>query len=275
MIISAVGFSLMQLCVKMLAHLPTTEIVFFRSVVSIVLSLIAIKKIGISPWGVQRKYLILRGVFGMTALTLFFYTLQNLPIATAITIQYLSPVFTAIFAIFILKEPMKSVQWLFFLLAFAGVAVVKGFNEDVSLEFLVAGIVSACFAGLAYNMIRKVKDTDHPVVVVFYFPLIATPVMLLLSLSGWITPTGMDWVYLLLMGVFTQVAQVYMTKGWQSGEAGKIAPLKYIGILFALFFDAVLFGIFPNSQTFIGIGLVLLGVISNVVWITRSKKKAA
>ena len=149
MIISALGFSLMQLCVKYLQHLPTVEIVFFRSVVSIVLSVSMIIKLKISPWGNQKKYLILRGLFGMTALTLFFYTLQNLPIATAITIQYLSPIFTAIIAIFVLGERMKRVQWLFFLLAFIGVVMLKGFDDRVSVFYFGLGILSAFFAGAA------------------------------------------------------------------------------------------------------------------------------
>jgi len=273
MIISALGFSLMQLCVKYLQHLPTVEIVFFRSVVSIVLSVSMILKLKISPWGNQKKYLILRGLFGMTALTLFFYTLQNLPIATAITIQYLSPIFTAIFAIFILGEKLKPVQFLFFLAAFVGVAVIKGFDDNVETKYLIAGVVSSIFAGLAYNMIRKVKDTDHPVVVVFYFPLIAIPVMFVLSLYQWTWPQGWDWGVLLLMGIFTQLAQVYMTKGWQAAEANTIAPLKYIGIIFALFFDYTLFGISPNLQTGLGIALVLGGVILNVASSNRFKKK--
>ena len=264
MIVSSLGFSLMQLCVKFLSHLPTVELVFFRSLVSLILSLVTLYKLGIHPMGNNRKFLVLRGLFGATALSLFFYTLQNLPIATAITIQYLSPIFTAIFAIFILGEKMKSIQWVFFTLAFAGVAVIKGFNSDVSLKYLLAGVTSAVFAGLAYNMIRRVKDTDHPVVVVFYFPLIAIPIMGALSLFNWVTPHGKDWLILILMGIFTQIAQVYMTKAWQSDTANRIAPLKYIGIIFALSFDFFLFDIVPSFYTFIGILLVVGGVVFNL-----------
>ncbi len=264
MIISALGFSLMQLCVKFLSHIPFTELVFFRSLISIVLSLGMIYKLRISPLGNNRKFLVLRGVFGVTALSLFFYTLQKLPIATAITIQYLSPILTSVFAIWILKEPVPARRWLFFGVSFMGILIMKGFNPDLELKYFIAGLVSAVFSGLAYNMIRKVKDTDHPVVVVLYFPLIATPVMAVISLFYWVTPQGIDWIYLLFMGIFTQIAQVYMTKGWQSDKAGKIAGLKYIGIGFALFFDFSIFGIVPSWQVLGGISLVLAGVLLNV-----------
>lgn len=264
MLISSFAFSLMQLCVKMLADFPVTELVLFRSIISFFICVVMLKRANIPLLGNNRKVLVLRGVFGVIALTIFFFTLQKLPIATAITIQYLSPIFTAMFAIKILNEPMVKKRWLFFGLSFLGVLVMKGFNGDISWLYLGLGVVSSMFAGLAYNMIRKVKSTDHPVVVVMYFPLIAIPIMTILSLQFWKTPHGLDWFYLLLMGLFTQVAQVYMTKAWQLENANKVASLKYVGILFALTFDFALFGIVPAWTTFLGIALVLSGVILNI-----------
>lgn len=264
MLISSFAFSLMQLCVKMLADFPVTELVLFRSIISFVICVVMLKRAKIPLLGNNRKILVLRGVFGVIALSIFFFTLQKLPIATAITIQYLSPIFTALFAIKILNEPMANKRWMYFGLSFLGVLVMKGFNSDISWLYLGLGVISAMFAGLAYNMIRKVKNTDHPVVVVMYFPLIAIPVMLIASFQFWKTPIGIDWLYLLLMGVFTQIAQVYMTKAWQLENANKVASLKYVGILFALTFDFTLFGIIPAWTTFLGIGLVLTGVILNM-----------
>lgn len=264
MVISSFAFSLMQVCVKLLEGFPVTELILFRSIVSLLLSLIVVWKVGISPFGNSRKTLFLRGVFGVTALTMFFYTLQKMPIATAITIQYLSPIFTSLFAIWILNEPMKTRQWLFFAVSFLGILVMKGLNDDINTEYVVIGIIAAAFAGLAYNMIRKVKDTDHPVVVVLYFPLVAIPVMGAFSFIYWKTPVGVEWLILVAMGVFTQIAQVYMTKAWQAEAANKVASLKYVGIVFALFFDLALFNIVPPWTTIAGIMLVLLGVVLNV-----------
>lgn len=254
----------MQVCVKFLEGFPVSELVLFRSIISLVLSLFVVWKVGISPFGNSKVYLVLRGIFGVIALSMFFYTLQNMPIATAITIQYLSPIFTSLFAIWILKEPMKKRQWLFFAISFSGILVMKGLNNDIKTEFVVIGIIASIFAGLAYNMIRKVKDTDHPVVVVLYFPLIAIPIMTIFSLQYWKTPVGMEWLILLAMGVFTQIAQVYMTKAWQTESANKVASLKYVGIVFALFFDLTLFNIIPPLTTIAGIALVMLGVVLNI-----------
>ncbi len=265
MLISVVAFSFMNLTVKYLKHLPATELVLFRSIITLALSFVMIKRKKLKLFGNNKLFLILRGVFGVTALTMYFYTLQFLPIGSAVTIQYLSPIFTIIFASFFLKEKMKPVQWLFFLVAFAGITLVKGFDPNITLRLLTIGIGSAIFAGLAYNSIRKLKDTDHPVVVVFYFPLIATPVMLVFSYFNFIMPMGWDWLLLILMGIFTQIAQIYMTKAYQSSTMDKTAPLKYLGILFAIGFDVFLFGVSYSPVVFAGIALVVSGVILNLL----------
>ena len=273
MLISVLGFALMNLTVKFLGRLPATELVLFRSLVSIVLSVYFLKRRHIPLFGNQKKYLILRGIFGVTALTLFFYTLQKLPLGSAITIQYLSPIFTAFFAIFMLGEKMYKIQWLFFAISFAGIAVIKGFDPNISLPLFLMGLGSAVFAGLAYNCIRKVKDTDHPLVVVFYFPLMAIPVMAIISLFNWVTPIGWEWGLLLLMGVLTQIAQVYMTKALQNAEANEITGLKYLGVIFALGFDFLIFDIQYRPMALAGIAMVLSGVIINIIYKSQKRKK--
>ncbi len=271
MLLSVLGFAFMNLMVKFLGRLPATELVLFRSIISITITAYFLRKRHIPFFGNQKKYLILRGVFGVTALTLFFYTLQELPLGSAITIQYLSPIFTAFFAIFILGEKMFRWQWLFFLISFSGIAIIKGFDPNVSLPLFLMGVGSAIFSGLAYNCIRKVKDTDHPLVVVFYFPLIATPVMAIISIFNWVTPLGWEWLFLLLMGIFTQIGQIYMTKALQAGEANEIVAFKYLGIVFALGFDLLIFNVHYQFMSLLGIALVLAGVLFNVLFKARKR----
>lgn len=277
MLISVVGFALMNLTVKFLDRLPATELVLFRSITSLVLSFYFLRRHKISPWGVQKKYLILRGLFGVSALSLFFYTLQELPLGSAITLQYLSPIFTALFGIVLLKEKVKWWQWFFFVFSFAGIAIIKGFDASISPKLFVMGIASAMFAGLAYNFIRKVKDSDHALVVVLYFPLIATPVMAVISLFYWVQPMGWEWLLLLLMGVLTQIAQIYMTRAMQSAELNEIAGLKYLGVIFALSFDLLIFDVSYNYMVLLGMLMVVGGVVLNLLfkaYLKRRKKLA-
>lgn len=272
MLISVVGFALMNLTVKFLGRLPATELVFFRSLISLVLCLYFLKRAHIPVFGNNKKYLVLRGVFGVSALSLFFYTLQKLPLGSAITIQYLSPIFTALFATIMLGERVKKLQWLFFAISFGGILLIKDFDPNISMPLLLIGIASSVFAGLAYNCIRKVKDTDHPLVVVFYFPLVALPIMGVMCFFNWETPVGEEWLLLLLMGGLTQIAQVYMTKALQAAEVNEIVSLKYLGILFALGFDYFIFNQTYRLMALAGIGLVLLGVLLNILYKARLKK---
>ena len=268
MLISSFAFSLMHLCVKALPHIPVFELVFFRSVVSLLISFTSLKHKKIPLFGNNKKTLLARGLFGVTALTLFFITLQNIPLAGAVTIQYLSPIFTAFFAVFILKEKIENRQLLFFAIAFLGVLILKGFDVSgqISYKYVAIGLISACFSGIAYNCIRLLRKSEHPLVVVFYFPLVASPIMGVLSYFNWVKPQGTDWVYLLLLGIITQVAQIYMTKGIQSDRAGNIMTYKYIGVLFAFGYGYLFFGETYSLLSIFGILLLLSGVLLNAIF---------
>lgn len=277
MLISVLCFAVMNLTVKFLHRLPATELVLFRSFISLVLCAYFLRKRHIPFFGNNKTFLILRGIFGLIGLTLFFYTLQNLPLGSAVTLQYLSPVFTTLFAIFILKEKVFRLQWLFILIAFSGIAIIKGFDPNISPLLFLSGIGSAVFSGLAYNCVRKLKDSDHPLVVVFYFPLISTPVMLLINIFNWQMPLGWEWPLLLLMGVLTQIAQIYLTKALQAAEVNYITSLTYLGVIFALGFDFFIFGVQYQPIVIGGILLVISGVIMNIFyksWKTKKLKTA-
>ncbi|MDG1145842.1 MAG: DMT family transporter [Flavobacteriales bacterium] len=273
MFISSFAFSLMHLCVKALPNIPVFELVFFRSFISLLISFTSLKSKNIPIFGVNKKILLIRGFIGVTALTLFFNTLQNIPLASAVTIQYLSPIFTALFAVWILKERMKKIQWVFFAMAFLGVFILKGFDTSGQLSYfyISIGLISACLSGVAYNCIRLLRKTEHPLVVVFYFPLVATPIMAVLSFFNWVQPQGIDWFYLLLLGILTQVAQIYMTKGIQSDSAGNIMIFKYIGVLFALIYGYLFFGETYSFLSILGIFTLILGVLLNMFFKDRIK----
>jgi drug/metabolite transporter (DMT)-like permease len=154
------------------------------------------------------------------------------------------------------------------------VALLKGFDERVSVFYLILGLLSAFFAGAAYNCIRMVKDTDHPLVVVFYFPMVATPIMLVLSYYNWIMPIGWEWGVILLLGIFTQIGQVFMTKALQAEKANIVASLKYLGSIYALIFGYFIFDEKYDFISILGIGLILSGVLLNIGLKNWRNKKA-
>ncbi|MDN5211627.1 DMT family transporter [Fulvivirgaceae bacterium BMA12] len=265
MLLATILFSLMNVGVKLVPNIPAVEIIFFRSVISLVISASILKFNKVNVWGNNHFLLISRGVVGATALILFFITLQKIPLASAATIQYTSPIFTAILGVYIVREKVKPVQWLFFLIAFTGVLIVEGFDARVSGFYLFLGLTSGLFSGLAYNIIRKLHRSEHPLVIVFYFPLVALPISGAYSLFNWVQPQGaFEWIVLIAIGILTQFAQYFLTKSYQSEELSKVAILKYIGLIFALLYGFVIFDEHFNLLTYLGMTIVLVGVIGNV-----------
>lgn len=257
-------FAIMNVCVKFVSHLPTLEVVLFRSIFSFVVTYYYLRKNNIPPLGNNIPVLTLRGIAGCLGLIGSFYTLQHIPLASAVTINYLSPFFTAILGIFIVKQSVRPVQFLYFALAIAGVFLLKGFDFRISTLDVIIGLSAALFAGIAYNMIARSKGNEHPLVVIFYFPLLTIPMVGIYTLFDWKTPIGIDWLYLLLIGICTQVAQYYMTLSYQSANLAKVASLNYLGVLYALGFGYIFYQETFNTMSLIGILVILIGVFLNL-----------
>lgn len=284
MLLSSLCFGFVNLIVKILAdqhniydsiqNYPEFELVFFRCVVSLSISITIVRAKKIPFFGNNKKWLLIRGLAGATGLTLFFFTLTHLPMAIATVIQYMSPIFTVVFAIYLNKQRVAPIQWLFFLISILGVLVIslgKGSIDNFDPIWIILGLTSAVFSGIAYNAIIKCTTTDEPVTVVMYFPLVATPIMLVAMLiQGYVYPQGIEWILLLAVGVLTQIAQISMTRAFNSESASKVSPVKYFGAIYA-----VLIGFFVFDETLslyatAGIILVLLGVLLNTFF--KSKK---
>ncbi|NOQ74423.1 MAG: EamA family transporter [Crocinitomix sp.] len=277
MLLSSFSFALVNLIVKILAdrkdafpaiqNYPEFELVFFRCVISLVICIAIIRAKKIPFFGVNKKWLLIRGVAGSIGLTLFFFTLTHLPLAIATTIQYSSPIFTIVFAIYLNKQKVNPIQWLFFAISMIGVAVIgMGKIENVAIDptWIIIGLISAVFSGIAYNAIIKCTKTDEPVTVVMYFPLVAAPVMLVLLLAtGYVVPQGIEWLLLLLIGILTQIAQISMTRAFNSESAAKITPIKYIGAIYAVTIGYFVFDETLSLYATLGIMLILIGVLLN------------
>jgi drug/metabolite transporter (DMT)-like permease len=264
MVLATIFFAVMNVLVKYIPRVGAVEIVFFRSIVSLIMSYVILKQKKIDLWGNNKKWLIIRGVAGSAGLLMFFYTIKTMPLGSAIAVQYMSPVFTSLLGIFIVKESVKSLQWVFFFLAFLGVVAIQGFDPRVTTLQVIIGLVGAMSAGMAYNSIRKLRISDHPLVIIFYFPLVTIPITGVYLLTNWLTPTFFELMILIGIGVVTQFAQFFMTKAYQSDTLSKIAPIQYIGIVFALAIGYLLFDETYDLSSGLGIIIIILAVVLNV-----------
>jgi drug/metabolite transporter (DMT)-like permease len=261
MLLAVVFFSGMNASVKMLGHLPAHELIFWRSIISFSISFLIIKRLGLSLPGNNTRWLLVRGIAGTVALFLFFLSLRMMPLATASTIQYLSPIFTVVFATYFNHQKVKPSQWALFALAFLGVLCIKGFDDRITTEALVTGVASAAVAGLAYNAIIKCKDTDHPVVIMIYFPLMSLPVMGGACLLEFRMPEITDWIFIGLMGLTAQVAQYCTTIALQSDSAARVAPWNYVGAVLAVINGYVFFHESIGPMAIVGMVIIVLALI--------------
>ena len=275
MLASTFFFAIMNVLIKQAVRIPAMEIVFIRCLVSLLLCLWILQKEKVDWKGSNRKLLLARGIFGTTALYTFFITLHELPLGTAVTIQYLSPVFTTAIAIYLLKEKMKLPQWFFFAVSFFGVLLLKGFDTRVSALLLVIGIISALASGFAYNMVRSLKGKEHTMVVVLHFQIVGTLVGFVFAIFNWKTPTPVEWLYLIMIGVMTQLGQVNLTKALHREKIADVSILNYLGVIYALLFGYFLFGETHNLLSLSGILFVMGGVLLNFIYQRKTSKVIA
>ena len=255
-----------------LQEYPAHELVLARSLVSFLISYAVIKRKKLPVFGNNKKWLLIRGIAGTIALTIFFYTMHHLPLAVAMIVQYLAPIFTIIFAMILLKERIRWIQWPFIGMAFGGTLLLVYENQTGSTDiagispfWLGLGMISAVLSGVAYVAIMKLKPTDAPITIVMYFPMIATPFMIILCFWDFTMPNGIEWLFLLIIGVFTQLAQITMTRALHSGNAATIVPFQYLGAIYGFLVGYFIFLESLSSTLILGMVLVLVGVIVNSV----------
>jgi drug/metabolite transporter (DMT)-like permease len=269
MLISALAFALMAALVKEAGHLgiPLLQIIFVRALVSVVLSLIDIGRARVHPLGNRKALLFARGLSGFLALTGVFYALFHLSMAQATVLQYVHPVFTALLAFLFLAERPTTATLACIALSLLGLAcmvVPYWTGSDTTpapLWPVIAGLGGAFGSGVAYTLVRKLVITEHPSVIVLYFPLICAPGTLLLGGADFIWPTVAGWWVLLGVGCFTQLGQLTLTKAMQLDAASRVTSLSYVQIIFAAILGWLAFGEIPTQATLLGGGLILLGAI--------------
>ncbi|TGV01533.1 DMT family transporter [Flavivirga rizhaonensis] len=273
MLISTLAFACMNAIVKQLVHINAYQIVFFRSIASLVFTFTFLLKNNISIFGNQKKLLVIRGLVGVTSMTFFFMSTKYLPIGTAVSLRYIAPIFAAIFAVFLLREKVKPWQWFFFAVAFMGVLILKGFDTELNSYGLLLAVVSAIFSGLVYITIRKIGKGDHPVVVVNYFMVISTIVGGVLSTNNWVTPVGIEWVLLIGLGAFGYYGQLFMTKAFQIAATNIVAPFKYLEVLYTVLFGVFIFTEIYTFWSLLGIALIIAGLVLNILYKEKLKRK--
>ncbi len=278
MAVSAFFFSVMGLLVKVAGQrLPSQEIVFFRSLLVLVFAYVALKRMKVVPWGNNKKWLVVRGMTGFLALSCFYYGVTHLPLADATLIMYSNPVFTAILAAIFLSEKLTMVDIIGVVASLVGVVLIAepsfifGGESRLELFDVTIALGGAIFAAISYVIVRNLRKTEHPMVVVFYFPLIATPAALPTAIPDAIIPTWWELLVLLGIGIVTHIAQVAMTKGLHLEPAGRATAVSYLQVVFAFIWGMVFFGEYPTALSIVGAVLIVGSTVAIALYQSDSE----
>ncbi len=267
MLVAALGFATMGALVKVgSAKFSSAELVFYRSLFGLVIIFVSIrfKKLPLRTPHFNKQ--IVRALLGFFALLMFFYAIAHLPLATAITLNYTSPLFLAVFMPFMLHEKPKKILYLALMISFIGVVLLL--KPSFASKDLFAGIMGLCSgigAGLAYLHVKQLGNLHEPDWrTVFYFTSVSTiGAGIWMLFDRFSDIAWQDLNVLIGLGVSATIAQLALTRAYRTGKTLTVASLSYLTVVVSSFFGILFWGEHLSSSEWLAITLIITsGVIS-------------
>jgi len=267
MLVAALGFAVMGALVKVGAQkFSSAELVFYRSIfgLAVIWAYIMINKLPLATPVLNKQ--MSRALVGFASLVLFFYAIAHLPLATAITLNYTSPLFLAVLTPLLLHEKLKKNLAATLMLGFIGVVILLKpvFTQQDWLAGCI-GLLSGMGAAWAYVHVKQLGKLNEPDWrTVFYFTLVSTIGGGCWMLFHTFTAISMqDLPVLLGLGFFATIAQLAMTRAYRTGNTLVVASLAYTTIVIASLLGALYWREYLDVESLCAIGLIVLsGIIS-------------
>ncbi len=276
MLIASFLFALMGVAAKELSNtLSSIEVVFFRNVFGVLFILFSIYKSPLKQLGGKFWLLVFRGTAGFIALLFFFYNIANIPLGEAMTFSKTSTIFTALLAYFFLKEQIGFKGWIGVFIGFIGILFITEFDGSSLEKTDFLGILSGVGAALAYTSIRELRKYYDSRAIVLSFMTVGTILPLILMiisefytnpnldfmLGTFVLPQSKDWIFIVLLGIFSTYAQIFMTKAYSFAKAGIIGTVSYSNIVFSIILGLFMGDAFPSFIIVLGIILIVFSGI--------------
>lgn len=268
MVLGAFWFATMAVGIKFASQsFSTPELVFYRGLVSVLFMAVVVRARGTQLRTQVPLMHIWRSAAGVSALALWFYAIAHLPLATAMTLNYMSSVWVAAFVVggaMLYGDTARQGPLLgTVLLGFAGVALTLQPTIDKDQLFAgVLGLLSGMAAALAYmhvSALGRVGEPDERIV--FYFSLGTTVVggvgMLFNDVTPWAQVRWQDAAWIVPIGVLASLGQWCMTRAYRQGATLVVANLQYTGIVFSVIYSLLLFGDHIAPLGWLGIALIV------------------
>lgn len=261
MVVASLLFACMGVCVKLAAETHSAvEIVFYRSFISLLLMFALVRLRGVSLATPHWRWQISRGVVGFSALFTYFWAITLLPLATAVTLNYTSAIFLAIY---LALAGMRLTSGILNALVVGLVGVAFLLKPSFHADQLVGGLIglgSGVLAGMAYFSVRQLGARGEPETrTVFYFSLVSSICAgIWLVFSEMHAVDGRSGPLLLAVAAFATAAQLAMTRAYTRGKTLMAAALAYSTVIFSSFFGMALWGETHDWTTWLAIGLIVL-----------------
>ena len=276
LVLASFFFSLMTVCVKNIDdRISIYELVFFRSLLSLCITLFIIKIKRISPWGNNKPLLIIRGLLGTSALICIFYAIRNMPLSISTVIQYTYPIFISIFAGIFIDEKLTRNLVFALIIGWLGILVIlnptqlSNINTEIENIWVSIAFIGSICTALAYVTVKKLAFTENIYVIIEYFPLVSLVTLLPIVLIKWVTPSLIELIWIIGIGLFTQLGQTFLTKGLKKLPASEASTINYLQVLFGSIWGILFFNERLNFNFLLGALLVLLGTFFSTTKILK------
>ena len=276
MLVASVLFSVMGACVKLAGrHYGVTEILFYRSLIGAACLFAFVQLRGMSLSTPLAGLHLRRGVVGTAAVFLWFYATTVLPLGTALTLNYTSPLFLALLVVGVALRSGGRIDWPLMTtigIGFVGVILVlqPNFTPGQAIG-AAAGLFSGVLSAIAYWQVKELGERGEPEWrVVFYFSLTGVILGGLGSLPIGFTPhTPGGALLLLFIGISTLLAQLAMTRAYGQGRTETAASLQFSAVVFAAVLGVVLFDDRIPLIGWAGIAVIIAGGIASTALTAR------
>jgi S-adenosylmethionine uptake transporter len=280
MVLGAFLFATMAVGIKVAStSFSTFELVFYRGLVSVVFMAIVVRARGATLRTPVPMMHVWRSTIGVLALSSWFYAIAHLPLATAMTLNYMSGVWVAAFLVggaLLYGQPQDAQRQGpllgTVLLGFAGVVMTLRPTIDHDQLFAgVIGLLSGMGAALAYMQVTALGKAGEPEErTVFYFSVgtavVGSVGMLFGDITAWAAVRWQDAAWVIPIGVLASLGQWCMTRAYRKGATLVVASMQYSGIVFAVIYSLLLFGDHIAPMGWLGIAVIVTsGVLATVL----------
>jgi drug/metabolite transporter (DMT)-like permease len=205
----------------------------------------------------------LRGTIGAFTATTFFYAIQTLPLADAIAISFISPLFLALFGALILREKIGRYTGVGLIVGFGGM-LVMAFGQGMGgavlhLPGVAAALASAVMYAMSMTLLRQRAQQDALIIIVLFQNIVPATILLIPGIIVWVPMRPSDILMFLTIGGLGLAGHFLLAMAFKRAEAARLAPTEYTALLYAAALGYVFFGEVPGLATWLGSGLIMLG----------------